>query len=63
MLKRTLFFQSPGFLKLENKQLCFNVKSCNGDCKKTVPLEDIGMNYSGESANHHYGCTNAGIGQ
>ena len=21
MLKRTLFFQSPGFLKLENKQL------------------------------------------
>lgn len=43
MLKRTLFFQSPGFLKLANKQLCFNVKSCNGDCKKTVPLEDIGM--------------------
>ncbi len=43
MLKRTLFFQSPGFLKLENKQLCFNIKSSNGDCKKTVPLEDIGM--------------------
>ena len=43
MLKRTLFFQSPGFLNLENKQLCFSIKNGDEISKKSIPLEDIGM--------------------
>lgn len=40
MLKRTLVFQSPGYLSLALGQLCFTSKS--GE-KKSVPLEDTGF--------------------
>lgn len=43
MLKRTLFFQSPGHLNLKDRQLCFSIKSDGGVSVKTVPIEDIGM--------------------
>ena len=43
MLKRTLFFQSPGYLNLSDKQLSFNSKTTGENSKRTVPVEDIGM--------------------
>lgn len=43
MLKRTLFFQSPGYLNLENKQLRFCKKTDPRTDSKSVPIEDIGM--------------------
>ena len=44
MLKRTLFFESPGHLSLSDRQLCFTTRGDeNGMEKKTVPIEDVGM--------------------
>ena len=43
MLKRTLFFQSPGHLNLKDKQLCFSIRGDGGVSVKTVPIEDIGI--------------------
>lgn len=44
MLKRTLFFESPGHLSLADRQLCFTMRGDeNGTVKKTVPVEDIGV--------------------
>lgn len=43
MLKRTLFFQSPGFLNLADRQLCFSSRTDDGTVKRTVPVEDIGI--------------------
>ena len=43
MLKRTLFFQSPGYLNLSDKQLSFSSKTTGENSKRTVPVEDIGM--------------------
>ena len=45
MLKRTLFFQSPGHLNLEDKQLCFRQRP-NGAANpvpRRVPVEDTGF--------------------
>lgn len=41
MLKRTLYFSSPGFLSVKDTQLVFDPKN-GGDVKK-VPVEDIGF--------------------
>lgn len=41
MLKRTLYFSSPGFLSVKDKQLVFDPKDVDG--VKTVPIEDIGF--------------------
>ncbi len=44
MIKRTLFFESPGHLSLGDCQLCFTQKNSGNDSlRKTVPVEDIGM--------------------
>ena len=44
MLKRTLFFESPGMLSLADRQLCFSRRSDESEPeRKTIPLEDIGM--------------------
>ena len=44
MLKRTLFFESPGHLSLVDRQLCFAARGAGIESvKKTVPAEDIGM--------------------
>lgn len=43
MLKRTLIFQSPGYLNLADKQLCFSSRISGGNSKRTVPVEDIGI--------------------
>ena len=44
MLKRTLFFESPGYVNLSDKQLCFSPRLPRGDqSTKRVPIEDIGL--------------------
>jgi len=40
MIKRTLYFGNPAYLKLQNGQLCIDLKDTN---IKTVAIEDIGI--------------------
>ena len=45
MLKRTLFFESPGYINLSDKQLCFSPRLPHGEQSppKRIPIEDIGV--------------------
>ena len=44
MLKRTLFFESPGHLALTDRQLSFTLRGGEAEpVRKTVPIEDIGI--------------------
>ena len=44
MLKRTLFFESPGHISLADRQLCFTQRvGENASERRTIPVEDIGM--------------------
>lgn len=40
MIKRTLFFENPGYFHIKNRQLICNMKS---GAQNSVPLEDIGF--------------------
>ena len=41
MIKRTLYFGNPTYLKTKNEQLIISLK--NEDIEKQVPIEDIGV--------------------
>jgi CRISPR-associated protein Cas1 len=46
MIKRTLYFGNPAYLKLKNEQLEINVPGANGMDRtigNTIPIEDIGV--------------------
>lgn len=43
MLKRTLYFSSPCYLHVKNRQLVYSPKETTGREETTIPVEDIGF--------------------
>jgi len=61
MIKRTLYFGNPAYLRLKDKQLSIE-SIVDGETKTaTVPVEDIGIMVFRPSSNYYYQRTDSGI--